>query len=93
MVTSENWMICCRPTTRRPSSYSVTISSVEFTRRPLPLPTKLAKEILERIETKDATDTAAHWDYGTAVEASIEANEGINILAITDAIKQKLNAA
>jgi hypothetical protein len=37
----------------------------------LPLPATLAREILERIETKDATDTADHWDYGTAVEASL----------------------
>src|SRR5262249_32982152 len=37
----------------------------------LPLPPQLAKEILERIETKDATDTANHWDYGTAIEACI----------------------
>jgi hypothetical protein len=37
----------------------------------LPLPAALAGEILERIETKDATDTADHWDYGTAVEASL----------------------
>jgi trypsin-like peptidase/tetratricopeptide repeat protein len=37
----------------------------------LPLPATLAREILERIETKDATDNADHWDYGTAVEASV----------------------
>ena len=37
----------------------------------LPLPGTLAREILERIETKDATDSADHWDYGTAVEASV----------------------
>ena len=37
----------------------------------LPLPATLAREILERIETKDATDTADHWDYGTAIEASV----------------------
>ena len=37
----------------------------------LPLPAALAGEILERIETKDATDNADHWDYGTAIEASI----------------------
>jgi hypothetical protein len=37
----------------------------------LPLPATLAREILERIETKDATDSADHWDYSTAVEASV----------------------
>jgi Trypsin-like peptidase domain/Tetratricopeptide Repeats-Sensor len=37
----------------------------------LPLPATLACEILERIESKDATDSADHWDYGTAVEASV----------------------
>jgi hypothetical protein len=37
----------------------------------LPLPATIAREILERIETKDATDTADHWDCGTAVEASV----------------------
>jgi S1-C subfamily serine protease len=37
----------------------------------LPLPATLAREILDRIEDKDATDTADRWDYGTAVEASL----------------------
>jgi S1-C subfamily serine protease len=37
----------------------------------LPLPAKLAQEILGFIETKDATDSAYHWDYGTAIEASV----------------------
>ena len=37
----------------------------------LPLPATLACEILERIESKHATDSADHWDYGTAVEASV----------------------
>ena len=37
----------------------------------LPLPNKLATEILKRVEEKEATDTADLWDYGIAVEASI----------------------
>lgn len=37
----------------------------------IPLPTNLAREILERLEAKDAVDTADMWDYGTAAEASI----------------------
>jgi hypothetical protein len=37
----------------------------------LPLPATLAREILERIETKEARNSADHWDYGTAIEASI----------------------
>jgi hypothetical protein len=37
----------------------------------LPLPATLAREILGRIEDKDAKDDANLWDYGTAVEASL----------------------
>jgi hypothetical protein len=41
----------------------------------LPLPATLAREILERIEAKDATDSADHWDCGTAIEASLALGE------------------
>jgi S1-C subfamily serine protease len=47
----------------------------------LPLPATLAQEILDRIETKDATDSASHWDYGTAIEAGIalgKSDEALN---------------
>jgi S1-C subfamily serine protease len=37
----------------------------------LPLPATLAADILARIEKKDATGDADHWDFGTAIEASL----------------------
>lgn len=46
----------------------------------IPLPTTLAQEILQRVEAKDAVDTANMWDYGTAAEASIalgKADDGL----------------
>ncbi len=46
----------------------------------LPLPVTLAHEILEYIKTKDATDSANHWDYGTAIEASVALGESKNAL-------------
>jgi hypothetical protein len=46
----------------------------------LPLPATLAHEILERIETKDAADSADHWDYGTAIEASLALGKSKNAL-------------
>jgi hypothetical protein len=46
----------------------------------LPLPATLAGEILERIETKEATDSADHWDYGTALEASLALGDSKNAL-------------
>jgi hypothetical protein len=46
----------------------------------LPLPATLAREILERIETKEATDSADHWDYGTAIEASLALGDSNNAL-------------
>ena len=46
----------------------------------LPLPATLAREILERLENKDATDSADHWDYGTAIEASLALGESKNAL-------------
>jgi hypothetical protein len=46
----------------------------------LPLPATLAHEILEYIKTKDATDSADHWDYGTAIEASVALGESKNAL-------------
>ena len=49
--------------------------NVPLTTPGLPLPPTLAREILDRIETKDATDSADHWDYGTAIEASLALGE------------------
>jgi hypothetical protein len=37
----------------------------------IPLPATLACDILARIDNKNASDTADHWDYGTAIEASL----------------------
>jgi hypothetical protein len=49
--------------------------NVPLTTSGLPLPPTLAREILDRIETKDATDSADHWDFGTAIEASLALGE------------------
>ena len=46
----------------------------------LPLPATLAREILDRIEAKDATDSADHWDNGTAIEASLALGDSKNAL-------------
>jgi S1-C subfamily serine protease len=46
----------------------------------LPLPATLAREILGHIETKEATDSADRWDYGTAIEASLALGESKNAL-------------
>jgi hypothetical protein len=54
--------------------------NVPLTTPGLPLPPALAREILDRIETKDATDSADHWDYGTAIEASLALGESKNAL-------------
>jgi hypothetical protein len=54
--------------------------NVPLTTPGLPLPPTLAREILDRIETKDATDSADHWDYGTAIEASLALGESKNAL-------------
>jgi Trypsin-like peptidase domain/Tetratricopeptide Repeats-Sensor len=54
--------------------------NVPLATRGLPLPATLAGEILERIEKKEATDSADHWDYGTAIEASIALGDPKNAL-------------
>jgi tetratricopeptide (TPR) repeat protein len=54
--------------------------NVPLTTPGLPLPPALAREILDRIETKDATDSADHWDYGTAIEASLALGDSKNAL-------------
>jgi len=45
--------------------------NVPLTTPGFPLPATLAQEILDQIETKDATDNADHWDYATAIEACV----------------------
>jgi S1-C subfamily serine protease len=45
--------------------------NIPFDTPGIPLPTTLANAILQRIDDKDATNTADIWDYGTAAEASI----------------------
>jgi hypothetical protein len=46
----------------------------------LPLPATIARQILERIETKDAMDGADFWDYGNAIEASLALGDSKNAL-------------
>ena len=45
--------------------------NVPLTTPDIPLPAALARDIQTRIDNKYASDTADHWDYGTAIEASL----------------------
>lgn len=45
--------------------------NVPLTTPDIPLPANLARKILKRIDDKNASDNADHWDCGTAIEANL----------------------
>jgi hypothetical protein len=54
--------------------------NVPMTTPDIPLPAALARDILARIDDKNASDTADHWDYGTAIEASLALGRSMEAL-------------